>query len=304
MADLDYDENDHFLDDANFVFEDESRRKLLADKMRALAGRGRKRERAFSEIEPFIDDFYINHDRDPYKKGNELLSEIIRDLQHKDTKWPIAPFLAWLSVYHSNEAAAFYKECGLADTLIADYRAYVGNPGERARERKLEQLERNGARQFAKKVKISNEISKLKSNEKNNRDLKISRDSDVIIGNKAYVRDLLNVVNAIARDSGMSRDDLVKEIDSSLRRGGFGGLKVRSQNSLWGKPNRWLKKKSNQSELSVNRSSIQFIRGSLLWLAENHPVKLQSYCQGKALMIGMNQPQEIAPNRFRRRRPF
>jgi hypothetical protein len=113
--------NKRFRADAEFVWEDSERCKLLADFITDLVDKslyrvGRrqrlKRRNFYEELKNFIDEFKAPDCTD--LTSNRYISNMLHGVRKRTIKWPIPVLLKWLSCSHPSEADKFYNLSGLA----------------------------------------------------------------------------------------------------------------------------------------------------------------------------------------------
>ncbi len=120
-------DNDGFLEDAEYVAESALARDVLVRIVRDSAGRGKDRSKACLEIEGFFDHFGKNFS-DRSKTPNERLNDILKYVKNGRIEWPIVGLIAWLSNRDNAKAIAFYDESKLKLDRGVTYRIFKRPP--------------------------------------------------------------------------------------------------------------------------------------------------------------------------------
>ena len=222
---------------------------------------------------------------------NDKIEYIYSEVANGRIAWPIPSLLSWMSYYHPKAAEKFFRNSGLIGTHGIVYQDYSGHPGEWAAERRKKEpqppeAEPEPARAYPVPVMgARKKVAGRKEKSAKSRSARddILEDSARIAKNRVYLKELINVVTAIARDSGMSSQDLMEEIGHSMTERGLRSIKARSHLSGGPFASRWGSLGPRARTPKTDMRSRAFVVGAIRWLSSEHPTVLASYYQGKTL---------------------
>jgi diguanylate cyclase (GGDEF)-like protein len=123
--------NAGYFIDADFVIAG-GHQVSLANTVTKLIGTRAKRRIAYTELENFMKDLK-QFSLSSINSGNELFTNLLKDLRNKKIVWPIAPLLSWLCYHHPDCAKKFYNDTGISLQIKMEYRQYNGEPGQWAK---------------------------------------------------------------------------------------------------------------------------------------------------------------------------